>query len=196
MGLISSAANAFFTFKFLRKLTQKWEDMDAYKFGIIDDNGKVLRKQRELDTQEEKDSYTVFDRLAFNIKRLMEKIPFGKSRIASYAAALYLIKENTGMDDTQLDHILDELEINRDHDLQEDRDWFVLEDNQLTAGTYRLIEDTVSPITGEIAAHKNSNVIVENNCMPIDEMYGCPIYQVLHKPSNTKLIVTAKDLTK
>jgi hypothetical protein len=34
-----------------------------------------------------------FDRLVFNLKRLLEKVPFGKSQIASYAAALLLLRE-------------------------------------------------------------------------------------------------------
>ena len=35
----------------------------------------------------------MFDRMIFNLKKLIEKIPGGKTRIASYAAALFLIKE-------------------------------------------------------------------------------------------------------
>ena len=61
--------------------------------GIIDKNGGILRKKKTLKSIEEKEAYTMFDRLVWKLKRLMEKIPFGKSRLASYAAALWLIKE-------------------------------------------------------------------------------------------------------
>ena len=39
-------------------------------------------------------------RLVWKLKRLMEKVPFGKSRLASYAAALWLIKEEKKFDGT------------------------------------------------------------------------------------------------
>ena len=35
----------------------------------------------------------MFDRLVWKLKRLLEKISFGRTRLASYAAALWLIKE-------------------------------------------------------------------------------------------------------
>ena len=63
--------------------------------GIIDEKGKILKRRRDLETSEEKDAYNLSDTLIWNIKKLMGKIPGGKSRIASYAAALYLIKEQS-----------------------------------------------------------------------------------------------------
>jgi len=196
MGIISTAANAYFTFKFLRKLTQKWEDMEAFELGIIDADGKVLKKSRDLKTSEEKAAYTIFDRLAFNIKRILEKLPFGKTRIASYAAALYLLKEEAGLDDDQIDHILSEMGIDREDDLQEDLDWFVIEGNRLSSGSYNLLVDCVSPITGELAARKNSRVSVESDGKPVGEICGCPVYEVIHKATKLKLIVTSKDISR
>ena len=61
---------------------------------MIADNGKIIKKKRTLKTAEEKESYTIMHRLVWKLKRLMEKVPFGKSRLASYAAALWLIKEH------------------------------------------------------------------------------------------------------
>ena len=71
-----------------------FEKTKAFELGIIDEKGKLLKRKRDLETQEEKDSYTLSDRLIWNLKRLLGKIPGGKSRIASYAAALWLIKES------------------------------------------------------------------------------------------------------
>ena len=93
-GIVGGALNIFFIYKFLRILTQPFNETDAFKLGIVDENGKILKKHRKLKTQEEKDSYTLMHRLVWKLKRLMEKIPFGKTRLASYAAALWLIKEN------------------------------------------------------------------------------------------------------
>ena len=81
------------TYKFIRLLTTKWNKTDAYKEGVIDAKGKLLIKGKDQ-TSAQKKAYTPFDKLVFNIKRILEKIPFGKSQIASYAAALFLLKEN------------------------------------------------------------------------------------------------------
>ena len=91
MGVLTGAANLFFLYKFIRILTTPWKESEAYKLGIIDENGKILKKKAKLKTDEEKDAYTMMHRLVWKLKRLMEKIPFGKSRLASYAAALWLI---------------------------------------------------------------------------------------------------------
>ena len=92
-GLIGGGLNLYFIYKFLRILTTPWEKSEAFKLGIVDDDGKILKKKRTLKTVEEKEAYTMMHRLVWKLKRLMEKIPFGKSRLASYAAALWLIKE-------------------------------------------------------------------------------------------------------
>jgi len=95
MGMVGGALNLFFIYKFIRILTTPFESTDAFKLGIVDETGKILRKHGTLKTTEEKESYTMMHRLVWKLKRLMEKIPFGKSRLASYAAALWLIKEET-----------------------------------------------------------------------------------------------------
>ena len=92
MGIISGAANLYFIYRFLRILTTAWEDSDAFKLGIIDEKGKILKKKSKLRGKEEKEAYTMMHRFVWKLKRLLEKIPFGKSRMASYAAALWLIK--------------------------------------------------------------------------------------------------------
>jgi len=79
----------------LKKLVTPFEKTKAFELGIIDEKGKILKRRRDLETSEEKDAYNLSDTLIWNIKKLMGKIPGGKSRIASYAAALYLIKEQS-----------------------------------------------------------------------------------------------------
>ena len=96
------AVDAFIAYKFIKLLTTPWKDTEAYKLGIIDENGKVLRKRKDLKLSTEKNSYTVFHTLCWNIKRLLEKLPGGKTKIASFAAALYLLKENTDVVDKTL----------------------------------------------------------------------------------------------
>ena len=99
-GVIGGAMNLYFIYKFLRILTTPFASTDAFKLGIIDEKGKILKKKSKLKTIEEKEAYTMFDRLVWKLKRLMEKIPFGKTRLASYAAALWLIKEENNFNGT------------------------------------------------------------------------------------------------
>jgi hypothetical protein len=82
------------TYRIVKLMSTDFKDQEAFKFGIIDANGKVLRKSSKLNTQAELDSYTVLHRFVFNLKRILAK--FGlKSSISNFATALALIlKEN------------------------------------------------------------------------------------------------------
>lgn len=90
MGILDTV----YTFRFLKILSTKWENTDAYKLGIVDADGTPLKKSGDLMLNKEKDAYTVFIRLIFKLKRLMGKIPGGKSAVARYGAAIALLKEH------------------------------------------------------------------------------------------------------
>ncbi|RLA57762.1 MAG: hypothetical protein DRQ78_13080 [Epsilonproteobacteria bacterium] len=92
---MAGVIDTIYTFRFLKILSTKWENTDAYKLGIVDADGTPLKKSSELTTTEEKKAYTPFVRLVFKLKRMMGKIPGGKSAVARYGAALALIKENS-----------------------------------------------------------------------------------------------------
>mgnify|MGYP000324240877 FL=1 len=93
MGILAGIGNIYFVYQFLKKLVTPFEKTKAFELGIVDEKGKILKRRRDLETSEEKDAYNLSDTLIWNIKKLMGKIPGGKSRLASYAAALWLIKE-------------------------------------------------------------------------------------------------------
>ena len=93
MGILAGIGNIYFVYQFLKKLVTPFNKTKAFDLGIIDEKGKILKRRRDLEGDEEKSAYNLSDTLIWNIKKLMGKIPGGKSRIASYAAALYLIKE-------------------------------------------------------------------------------------------------------
>lgn len=100
---MSRLIDTYTVYKIIKKLTTDWEDTEAFKLGIIDDDGKVLKKYKTLDTNKEKDAYTVLDRFVFNMKRLLQKLPGGKSKFGSYAAAaLLLLKEDIEDDEKEL----------------------------------------------------------------------------------------------
>ena len=99
--------DALFALRFLRLLTTPWEKTNAYRKGIIDAKGNVILSGNNVPSSDRK-YYTIFHRLVFNIKKLIDKIPvIGKSIITKYAAALFLLKEQTGIDDKSLCELLE-----------------------------------------------------------------------------------------
>ena len=89
--LQEAVIDTYTVYKVIKKLTTDWEDTKAYEYGIIDDRGKVLKKFKDLETSKEKAAYTILDRFVFNLKRLLEKVPGGRSKFSSYAAAARLL---------------------------------------------------------------------------------------------------------
>ena len=94
MSLLKSAGNIYFAYQFLTKLTTPFDKTDAFRLGIIDEKGKVLKKRSKLKSQEEKEAYTITDTMIFNLKKLLGKVPGGRTRFATFAAALFLLKED------------------------------------------------------------------------------------------------------
>ena len=89
----TSVVDLFVVYQFIRRLATPFNKWDAYKKGVIDERGNIILKPNERDRQQ-KDSFKIFDVMILKLKRLLEKIPGGKTRLASYAAALYLVKED------------------------------------------------------------------------------------------------------
>ena len=67
-GILSRVGDIAYALRFLKLLVTPWEKMNAFKYGLIDNKGKKLKKP-ELPI--EKSVYTIFHRLVFNIKRLL-----------------------------------------------------------------------------------------------------------------------------
>ena len=88
------AIDLFVVYRFLRILTTPWEEQEAFKHGIIDKDGKLLRRNKTLKTEDEKKSHTLLHRLVFNLKRLLHKIPGVRTKIGTYATALFLLKQH------------------------------------------------------------------------------------------------------
>ena len=195
MAIIQRAVDIYYTFRFLRQLVTPWNETKAYKLGLVDENGKVLRKAV---TSEEKDAYTLFFRLVYNIKRLLNKVPFGKTKLASYAAALWLVHENTKMSKSSIYEgfkaFLEQEGVELDNTLSESKAWMI-KDSNLLPGKYKLSEHIVSPITGEIVAFKGSMIIVnEASSVPQADFEGINIYSVYHISTKQKIYITAEDI--
>tara|TARA_R100000008_G_C3587237_1_gene173456 strand:+ start:5835 stop:6278 length:444 start_codon:yes stop_codon:yes gene_type:complete len=96
-GDISKVVGAFTVYKFIKLMSTPFRQMDAYKYGIIDDKGKFLKKSEELTSSKEKKSVDVFNRLIINLKKLVKKIPDPslQAQLRTVATAMVLIKEES-----------------------------------------------------------------------------------------------------
>ena len=96
-GLLTGAFNLATAYFFVKKMATPFEKTEAYKLGIIDKKGKILKPMKELTSDKERKAYTLLDRVIWNIKKLMSFIPGGGSMLAGVAAATALLmKENMG----------------------------------------------------------------------------------------------------
>ena len=192
MSIISRTGDLFYAFRFLKLLTTPWNKTDAFENGIVDENGKVLKKSREL-SSDEKSSYTVFHRLVFNIKRLLGKLPFGKTKLASYAAALFLIKEHTQMNDDEVITILEKVVgENIDKNLFMVESMYFEKDNQLCPGVYTVNKDLVSPITGEVVAPVKTKIVVEQFVQAYGQFADVNVYELEHY--GQKIYISGQDI--
>ena len=91
--MASRAFDTFLVYRIISTLVTDWDKQPAFEHGIIDKKGKLLRRSSSLKTKDERDSFTIFHSLIFNLKRLIEKIPGGSTKLGTYAAGLFLIKE-------------------------------------------------------------------------------------------------------
>jgi hypothetical protein len=85
-------------YQFIKRLATPFSNWKAYKFGIIDAEGNILRKRSTLTKSEEKLSFTIFDVIILNLKKIISKLPAGRTRLANFAAALFLLKEENNLE--------------------------------------------------------------------------------------------------
>ncbi len=86
---MSRVVDLFLVYQFIKRLSTPFEETKAYDLGLIDEKGKRLKKAV---SREERDAMTYYDRLIFNLKRLIAKAGI-QSKFVTFAAALFLLKE-------------------------------------------------------------------------------------------------------
>lgn len=100
---MANLVDLYTVYRILRKLTTPFDQWDAYKQGVIDADGNILKKRDERNTEAEKESLSPLDVMTLNLKRIIEKLPLGKTRLASYGAAMFLIKEEKNLTEENLE---------------------------------------------------------------------------------------------
>ena len=101
--MTSAVVDVFLTYQFIKRLVMPYEQWPAYKEGIIDKDGKVLIKRKDFKTGKQRNAFRLFDLLTLNLKKLLGKLPGGQSKIATYAAALYLLKESQNITEDNIE---------------------------------------------------------------------------------------------
>ena len=186
MSLASRAGDLYYSFRFVKMLTTPFEDTDAYKLGIIDENGNRI-KTKKVSTSEEKSAFTTFHRLVFNVKKLLEKLPGGQSRLASYAAALFLLKEKYELSDSTIEKIVEKSNLETLDFLAEKSEWYLLPDKQLSPGIYRIRESKLDNVNCQEIAKPKAKIRIQSESYPVGDIFGLDVYEATHLNTNQKI---------
>ena len=203
---MGSAIDLFVTYRFLKLLTTDFKKTDAYKLGIIDDKGHRIMKtgvdklkpKVEVVTTQQKNAYTILHKLVFNIKKLFNKVPGLRTKVGTYAAALFLLKDtfkesvqDPDMFEKEFVKFLKENNIEFDNAISEEVVGF---GEILPKGNYVLVNDILNKEEEELSAKKGDKVIAYEDEAPVDTVLGVEIFPVIHIKSQEKIYVSLEDI--
>ena len=193
------AIDLFVTYRFIKLLVTPFEKTDAFKLGIIDEKG--VRTKKRLYKAVEQNAYAVLHKLVFNIKKIFQKVPGLRTKLGTYAAALFLLKdtfkehiEDPEMFEKEFMKYLKENNIDLDDDISEE---VTLDNGKLSKGIYLLTQDVI--VTGEdeedeIDALEGDEVEAFEDISPSDTILGVDVFPVIHKKTKQKIFVSAEDI--
>lgn len=91
---MSRTIDLLITYRVIKLLVTPFEKTEAFKRGIIDKDGNVLIKFKDVKSASDKKHYTILHRFVFNLKRILKRVGLG-SRLGTFGVALaMLIKED------------------------------------------------------------------------------------------------------
>ena len=202
------AIDLFVTYRFIKLLVTPFEKTEAYKLGIIDKDGNRVMpppkagvrqtKPEPLRTIEEKNAYTVLHKLVFNIKKLFQKVPGLRTRLGTYAAALFLLKDtfkesvdDPDMFEKEFMKYLKEEGYEIDDTIMEEVIGF---GEVLPKGEYTLVNDILNKEEEELTAKAGDKVAVFKDEPPIDTILGVEIFPVVHLKTKEEIYVSLEDI--
>ena len=196
------AVDLFVTYRFLKLLTTPFDKTDAFKFGIIDKDGNRIKKEdgsvEVLRTPDEKGAYTILHKLIFNIKKLFGKVPGLRTKVGTYAAALFLLKdtfkehvEDPDIFEKEFMKYLKEEGYELDNSISEDVIGF---GEILPKGNYVLVTDILNKEEEELSAKKGDKVVAYDDEAPVDTILGVEIFPVVHVKTQEKIYVSLEDI--
>ena len=186
--------DAWIVYRFIRTLVTPWDETDAFKLGVIGANGELKIHTSQM-TNDQQKSYTLFHRLVFNIKRLIEKIPGGKSKIGTYAAALFLLREQLGDEEGVLimeRSFMSYLKENDAIDAESLQEQY-LEEKVLDQGNYKLLNNMLNT-KGEHLS-KGTIVVAKQALKPIARILGVDVFQLTVAHSGALVVVSHEDIS-
>ena len=194
-----TAIDLFVAYRFLRILTTPWEDQPAYKLGIIDKDGKLLKRSTSLRTIDEKQAFTLLHRLVFNLKRILSKIPGVRTKIGTYATALFLLKQHFGgqvEDEDMIEKAFKTWAIKNGYATEEELGEEVGGEQSkiLPKGSYKITQDIFVGNQGDIRGKAGDVVIAFADTPTTDNVLGKNIYKVVHQKSKTEIFVSLDDI--
>ena len=202
------AIDLFVTYRFIKLLVTPFDKTEAYKLGIIDakgnrvmpppKNGVRQTRPEPLRTTEEKNAYTILHKLVFNIKKIFDKVPGLRTRLGTYAAALFLLKDTfkESVDDPDVF----EKEFMKYHKEQgyEIDDTFMEEvvgfGEVLPKGEYTLVNDILNKEEEELTAKAGDKVATFKDEPPVDTILGVEIFPVVHMKTKEEIYVSLEDI--
>ena len=198
------AIDLFVTYRFIKLLVTPFEKQDAYKLGIIDKDGNRIlipgtNRPTSLDKIEERTAYTVLHKLVFNIKKLFAKVPGLRTKLGTYAAALFLLKDTFKEDvdpkmwEQEFMKYLKESGYELDDTISEE---VTLENGMLPKGVYKLVNDiTFDKEDADTPdALAGDEVQTFESTPASDTVLGVDIFSVIHTPTQSKIFVSAEDI--
>ena len=202
------AIDLFVTYRFIKLLVTPFDKTEAYKLGIIDakgnrvmpppKNGVRQTKPEPLRTTEEKNAYTILHKLVFNIKKIFDKVPGLRTRLGTYAAALFLLKDTfkESVDDPDVFErefmkYLKEQGYEIDDTIMEEVVGF---GEVLPKGEYTLVNDILNNEEEALTAKAGDKVIAYDDEPPIDTVLGVEIFPIVHVKTQEKIYVSLEDI--
>ena len=202
------AIDLFVTYRFIKLLVTPFDKTEAYKLGIIDvkgnrvmpppKNGIRQTKPEPLRTSEEKNAYTILHKLVFNIKKIFDKVPGLRTRLGTYAAALFLLKDtfkesvdDPDMFEKEFMKYLKEQGYEIDDTIMEEVIGF---GEVLPKGDYTLINDILNNEEEELTAKAGDKVVAYDDEPPIDTVLGVEIFPIVHVKTQEKIYVSLEDI--
>ena len=197
------AIDLFVTYRFIKLLVTPFEKTEAFELGIIDEKGNRqvepgTNKPTTLRTTDEKNAYTILHKLVFNIKKIFEKVPGLRTKLGTYAAALFLLKDTfkESVDDPDVFEkefmkYLKENGIEIDDSINEEVIGF---GEVLPKGEYTLVNDILNKEEEELTAKAGDKVEAYDDEPPVDTVLGIEIFPVVHVKSKEKIYVSLEDI--
>jgi hypothetical protein len=202
------AIDLFVTYRFIKLLVTPFEKTEAFKLGVIDKQGNRIMpppkngvrqtKPEPLRTIDEKNSYTILHKLVFNIKKIFEKVPGLRTKLGTYAAALFLLKDTfkESVDDPDVFEkefmkYLKEEGYEIDDTISEEVIGF---GEILPKGEYTLVNDILNSEEEELQAKIGDKVVAYDDEGPVDTVLGVEIFPIIHVNTQEKIYVSLEDI--